>query len=290
MLRWRGCTPASPARHCRASPTRIERARGPPMPDFAANLSMMFTEVPFLDRFDAAAKAGFTAGEFLFPYDHPADAVGERLRRNGLTQALFNLPPGNWDAGEKGFAALPDRFADLQQSVHTALPYAQATGVKRLHLMAGIAKRTDPEAIAAFRRSVIWTAEVLQPHGLDVVIEPINPRNVPGYFLNDFNFARELIAELQIPNLKLQFDIYHGQIIHGDLTMRLREMMPITGHVQIASIPSRNEPDGEELNYPFLFAELDRLGYGGFVGCEYNPRGKTTDGLGWFKSYAGVKP
>ena len=259
------------------------------MPRFAANLSMMFNEVPFLDRFDAAAKAGFTAVEFLFPYDHPPETVGERLHRNGLTQALFNLPPGNWDAGEKGFAALPDRFADLQQSVRTALPYAQATGVKRVHLMAGIANRSDPKTVAAFRKSVAWTAEFFAPHGLDVVIEPINSRNVPGYFLNDFTFARDLIGDLKIPNLKLQFDIYHCQIIHGDVTMRLRDMMPIIGHVQIASIPSRNEPDGEELNYPFLFGELDRLGYGGFVGCEYNPRGKTIDGLGWFKSYAGVK-
>ncbi|SHJ75754.1 hydroxypyruvate isomerase [Bradyrhizobium lablabi] len=260
------------------------------MPRFAANLTMMFNEVPFLDRFEAAAKAGFTAVEFLFPYDFPADAIGERLRGNGLTQALFNLPPGNWEAGEKGFAALPDRFGDLQDSVRTALPYAQATGVKRLHLMAGIADRRDPQAEAAFTRSVVWTAEFLMAHGLDVVIEPINPRNVPGYFLNDFNFARDLIVELEIPNLKLQFDIYHCQIIHGDVTMRLREMMPIIGHIQIASIPSRHEPDGEELNYPFLFKELDRLGYGGFVGCEYNPRGKTTDGLAWFKPYAGAKP
>jgi hydroxypyruvate isomerase len=255
------------------------------MPRFAANLTMMFTEVPFLDRFEAAAKAGFTTVEFLFPYDHPAEEVGKRLHANGLTQALFNLPPGNWDAGEKGFAALPDRFADLQQSLHTALPYAQATGVKRLHLMAGIADRRDSGAVAAYRKSVAWAAEFVAPHGLDIVLEPINSRNVPGYFLNDFVFAREL----KIPNLKLQFDIYHCQIIHGDVTMRLREMMPVTGHVQIASIPSRNEPDGEELNYPFLFDELDRLGFGGFVGCEYNPRGKTTDGLGWFKSYAGAK-
>ena len=260
------------------------------MPRFAANLTMMFNEVPFLDRFEAAAKAGFTAVEFLFPYEHPPEAVGQRLRNNGLTQALFNLPPGDWNAGEKGFAALPDRFADLQQSLRTALPYAQATDVKRLHLMAGIADRGDPKAVAAFRKSVVWTAEFFAPHGLDVVIEPINPRNVPGYFLNDFAFARDLINELKIPNLKLQFDIYHCQIIHGDVTMRLREMMRITGHVQIASIPSRNEPDGEELNYPFLFDELDRLGYSGFVGCEYNPRGKTTDGLAWFKPYAGVKP
>jgi 2-dehydrotetronate isomerase len=260
------------------------------MPRFAANLTLMFTEVPFLDRFDAAAKAGFTAVEFLFPYAHPAEAIGERLNRNGLTQALFNLPPGDWDAGEKGFAALPDRFADLQQSLHTALPYAQATGVKRLHLMAGLASRSDSKAVAAFRKSVAWTAEFLRRHGIDVVIEPINPRNTPGYFLNDFTFARDLIAEFNIPNLKLQFDIYHCQIIHGDVTMRLREMMPLIGHIQIASIPSRNEPDGEELNYPFLFDELDRLDYKGFVGCEYNPRGKTIDGLGWFKSHAGVKP
>jgi hydroxypyruvate isomerase len=259
------------------------------MPRFAANLSMMFNEVSFLDRFEAAAKAGFTAVEFLFPYDHPAEVVGQRLHDNGLTQALFNLPPGDWAAGEKGFAALPERFSDLQQSLRTALPYAQATGVKRLHLMAGIADRGDRKAVAAFRRSVAWTAEFFSPHGIDVVIEPINPRNVPGYFLNDFGFAYDLIKELQIPNLKLQFDIYHCQIIHGDVTMRLREMMPMIGHIQIASIPSRNEPDGGELNYPFLFEELDRLGYGGFVGCEYNPRGKTADGLGWFKPYAGAK-
>ncbi|MGJ5180603.1 2-oxo-tetronate isomerase [Bradyrhizobium oligotrophicum] len=260
------------------------------MPRFAANLSMMFTEHPFLDRFAAAAAAGFTAVEFLFPYDHPAEEVGRRLRDNGLTQALFNLPPGNWDAGEKGFAALPERFDDLKASLETALPYAKATGVKRLHMMAGIAERSDAKAVEAYAKSVAWAAEFFAPHGLDVVIEPINARNVPGYFLNDFGFARDLLRDLKIPNLKLQFDIYHCQIIHGDVTMRLREMMDITGHVQIASIPSRNEPDGEELNYPFLFAELDRLGYAGFVGCEYNPRGRTEEGLAWFAPYKGVKP
>src|SRR6201990_570834 len=151
------------------------------MPRFAANLSMMFNEVPFLDRFDAAAKAGFTAVEFLFPYDHPAEAIGERRRGNSLTQALFNLPPGNWDAGEKGFAALPQRFSDLQQSLHTALPYAKATGVKRLHLMAGIAERSNHLAVEAFYKSVAHTADFFVPQGIDVVIEPINARNVPGY-------------------------------------------------------------------------------------------------------------
>jgi len=260
------------------------------MPRFAANLTMMFNEVPFLDRFEAAAKAGFTAVEFLFPYAFPPEEIGKRLRANGLTQALFNLPPGNWDAGEKGFAALPERFDDLKQSLQTASPYVKATGVKRVHLMAGIANRKDTRAVEAFYKSLAWASEFFAPHGLDVVIEPINPRNVPGYFLNDFLFARDLINELKIPNLKLQFDIYHCQIIHGDVTMHLRAMMPMIGHIQIASIPSRHEPDEEELNYPFVFAEIDRLGYGGFVGCEYNPRGKTTDGLAWFKPYAGVKP
>src|SRR3954462_11135361 len=158
MPRWPGCMPASPARSCPAS---RNHSRGPKMPRFAANLTMMFTEVPFLDRFEAAAKAGFTAVEFLFPYDHPAQAIGERLRRNDLTQALFNLPPGNLDAGEKGFGALPERFGDLQQSLRTALPYAQATGVKRVHLMAGIAERRDASAVAAFRKSVAWAAEFL---------------------------------------------------------------------------------------------------------------------------------
>src|SRR5258708_26623184 len=243
MPRWRGCMRASPARICQvslnsASRNRSDPARGPSMPRFAANLTMMFNEVPFLDRFDAAAKAGFTAVEFLFPYDHPPEAVGERLRRNGLTQALFNLPPGNWEAGEKGFAALPDRFADLKASLATALPYAQASGVKRVHLMAGIADRGNAKAVEAFYKSVAWAAEFFAPHGLDVVIEPINPRNVPGYFLNDFSFARDLINELKIPNLKLQFDIYHCQLIHGDVTLPLREITPITRHNHRASIPS----------------------------------------------------
>jgi hydroxypyruvate isomerase len=259
------------------------------MPRFAANLTMMFNEVPFLERFEAAASAGFTAVEFLFPYAYPAEEIGKRLRASGLTQALFNLPPGNWDAGEKGFAALPERFSDLQESLRIALPYVQATGVKRVHLMAGIANRNEVRAMEAFYKSVTWAAEFFAPHSVDIVLEPLNPRNTPNYFLNDFGFAHDLINELKIPNLKLQFDIYHCQILHGDVTMRLREMMPVIGHIQIASIPSRHEPDEEELNYPFLFAEIDRLGYGGFVGCEYNPRGKTTDGLGWFEPYAGAR-
>jgi hydroxypyruvate isomerase len=258
------------------------------MPRFAANLSMMFTEHPFLDRFDAAAAAGFTAVEFLFPYDHPPEVIAECLQRNDLQQVLFNLPPGDWDAGEKGFAARPDKFDELRQSVHTALPYVKATGVRRLHLMAGLADRRDAKAVAAFRKSVEWTANFFGEQGIDVMLEPINKRDVPGYFLNDFEFARDLIVDMKIPNVGLQFDIYHCQILHGDVTTRLREMLPLIGHIQIASVPSRHEP-GEELNYPFLFAELDRLGYEHYVGCEYRPAAGTVEGLGWFAPYAAVK-
>jgi hydroxypyruvate isomerase len=258
------------------------------MPRFAANLSMMFTELPFLERFDAAAAAGFTAVEFLFPYAHPPEAIAECLQRNDLKQILFNLPPGDWDAGEKGFAARPDKFDELRQSVHDAVPYIKATGVRRLHLMAGIADRRDLKAVEAFRKSVEWTANFFGNQGLDVMLEPINKRDVPGYFLNDFEFARDLIADMQIPNVGLQFDIYHCQILHGDVTTRLHEMMPWIGHIQIASVPSRNEP-GEELNYPFLFAELDRLGYEHYIGCEYRPAGDTLAGLGWFAPYAAAK-
>ena len=252
------------------------------MPRFAANLTMMFNEWPFLDRFDAAADVGFTAVEFLFPYEHSPDAIGRALLRNRLTQALFNLPPGDWSAGERGFAALPGRLADVQRSVDMALPFVHATGARRLHLMAGIVNNRDAIAAQAYRTATAWTAERVGREGVDLVIEPINNRDMPGYYLNDFKIAEALIAELALPNLKLQFDIYHRQILHGDVTVALRRLMPITGHVQIASVPSRNEPVGEELNYPFLFDELDRLGYDGFVGCEYRPHGKTVEGLSWF--------
>jgi 2-dehydrotetronate isomerase len=256
------------------------------MPVFAANLTMMFTEWSFLDRFDAAAEAGFTAVEYLFPYEASPAAIAERLTRNNLQQALFNLPPGDWAAGERGIAALPGRFDALKADVERALNYAAATGVKRLHLMAGLADPTDSEAATSYRRSLAYAAERLAEKGIDLLIEPINSRNMPGYFLNDFGAAERLISGLGLANLKLQFDIYHRQIIHGDVAMALRRLMPITGHIQIASVPSRHEPVGEELNYPYLFGEIDRLGYKGFVGCEYTPRGPTLDGLAWFKPFA----
>jgi hydroxypyruvate isomerase len=251
------------------------------MPIFAANLSFLFNERPFLDRFAAAAGAGFTAVEYLFPYDHPPEAIAERLEATGLTQALFNLPPGDWAKGERGLAALPERFAAVKAGLDSAWPYIEATGVKRVHLMAGIADPKDRQAHAAWRRSLHYVAGSLAERGVDLLIEPINGYDMPGYFLNDFAIAEAAIAELGLPNLKLQFDVYHRQILHGDVARALRRLMPVIGHVQIASAPSRNEPDGEELNYPFLFQVLDRLGYRGFVGCEYRPRGRTEDGLQW---------
>ncbi|MDQ8730284.1 2-oxo-tetronate isomerase [Bradyrhizobium sp. LHD-71] len=254
------------------------------MPRFAANLNWMFQEWPLLDRFEAAAQAGFNAVEILFPYEHPPDVIAERLRRNNLTPALFNMASGNTAAGDRGLAALPERFAELQQAVMTARTYARETGVRRFHLVAGKADRNDPRAVAAFKKSVAFAAEILGADGIEVMLEPINPRDIPGLFLNDFDLAEQLIQELKLPNVWLQFDIYHRQIIHGDVTKALERLMPMTRHIQIASVPSRNEPDGEELNFPFLFGELDRLGYDGFVGCEYRPRGKTMDGLGWFET------
>jgi hydroxypyruvate isomerase len=260
------------------------------MPDFAANLSFMFTEWTFLDRFQAAADAGFTAVEYLFPYEHAPDEIARRLEGAGVTQALFNLPPGDWAAGERGLAALPGRFEEVQAGLERALPWIEATEVPRVHLMAGIADWNDPLAMAAYRRSLSHVAERLAEAHVDLLIEAINPIDMPGYFLSSVDNAAGLIPLMRRPNLRLQFDIYHCQIIHGDVTRRMRRLMPIIGHVQIASVPGRHEPDGEELNYAYLFEELDLLGYQGFVGCEYRPRGKTLDGLGWFADLGGQLP
>lgn len=255
------------------------------MPRFAANLSMMFTEVPFLDRFEAAAKAGFKAVEFLFPYEFPAGEIGARLKQFDLTQVLFNLPPGDWAKGERGLSALAGREAEFIESLAIAKPYAEATGVRRLHLMAGLVPRGDAAALARYTAAIRRAAETFAPMGIDILLEPLNHRDVPGYLLDSYDFAADFIAGLGIDNVKLQFDIYHCQILHGDVTTRMRAMMPIIGHVQVASIPSRNEPGSEELNDAFLFAEIDRLGYSGFIGCEYRPKAGTEAGLSWFAPY-----
>lgn len=250
---------------------------------------MMFTEWPFLDRFAAAADAGFQAVEYLFPYDHPPEAIAEKLERHRLTQALFNMPPGDWAAGDRGLAALPGRFDEVTDGVAAALRYADATGVKRLHLMAGNADPRAPESRAAYRRAVSHAAEALAEKEIDLLVEPINARNMPGYFLNDFGYAERLIADLALPNVRLQFDIYHRQIMHGDIATALKRLMPVIGHIQIAGVPERNEPDIGEVNYPYLFEVLDEMRYGGFIGCEYYPKAGTLAGLGWLRNVA-AKP
>ncbi|KQP37659.1 2-oxo-tetronate isomerase [Methylobacterium sp. Leaf106] len=259
------------------------------MPRFAANLTLLFTEHAFLDRFEAASRAGFTSVEFLFPYEHSPEAIAARLAAHGLDLVLFNMPPGDWMAGERGLAALPDRFDETTAGVETALAYALATGCPRLHMMAGLADGRDSRAGQAYRRSLRHAAGRLAEHGIDLLIEPINRRSMPGYFLDDVDAAADLVAELRaegLANLTLQFDIFHCQILHGDVTTRLTRLLPLIGHVQVASVPARHEPGTGEVNDAFVFAELDRLGYSGSVGCEYNPRGRTEDGLGWLSACA----
>ena len=255
------------------------------MPRFAANLTMMFTELPFLERF-AAASAGFKAVEYLFPYDHDPAQLADLLAEHHLTQALFNLPPGDWAAGERGIAALPGREAEFQTTVTTALRYAKATGARKIHMMAGIADWADPAARLRYRAALKHLCGAAGAVGVEVLIEPINARDMPGYFLNSFFRAADLIHSLGLPNLKLQFDIYHRQILHGDVLMALRDLLPIIGHVQIAAVPKRNEPGTGELNDFLLLQELDALGYSGFVGCEYRPAGDTIAGLTWMRAFA----
>ncbi|GJE06426.1 MULTISPECIES: 2-oxo-tetronate isomerase [Methylobacterium] len=258
------------------------------MPRFAANLSLLFTEHPFLDRFAAASRAGFEAVEMLFPYAHPPEAVAGALRDAGLALALFNMPPGDFEAGERGLAALPQRFGELAAGVETALAYAQATGCRAIHMMAGLAGRSDATAASAYRRSLRHACERLDAHGITLTVEPINRRSMPGYFLDDLDAAANLVAELRGEghgNLALQFDLFHAQILHGDLSARLERDLPLIGHVQVAAVPDRHEPGTGELDERHLFALLDRLGYGGFVGCEYHPRAGTEAGLSWFEPY-----
>ncbi|MFD1331281.1 2-oxo-tetronate isomerase [Methylopila musalis] len=252
------------------------------MPRFAANLTLLFTERPFLDRFAAAAEAGFEAVEFLFPYDFTPDEVGGALSASGLTLALFNLPPGDWAAGERGLAALPERSAEFDAGLQRAAIYAEALGVRRLHMMAGLAPADDPAALRAYEDALARAADTFGPLGVDILIEPINGRDMPGYFLNDFDRAAEIVAHSGRPNVRLQYDVYHRQILHGDVLTSLERLAPLIGHVQIASAPARAEPGTGELDDARIFAALDRLGYDGFVGCEYRPAGRTEDGLGWF--------
>jgi hydroxypyruvate isomerase len=257
------------------------------VPKFAANLSFIFQEVEFLDRFAAAAHCGFKAVEYLSPFDHPLKVIAEQLNRHGLEQALFNMPPGDWAAGERGIGALPGREQEFRDGVETALVYARATRCRILHAMAGVlpAGLDRAQAERTYLANLRHAADRLAAEGITLVIEPINTRDIPGYFLNTTSQAMSVIERVGHPNIKLQLDLYHVQIMEGDLAHRVRALAGQYPHIQIAGNPGRHEPDIGEINYPFLFDLLDEIGYAGWIGCEYRPREGTTAGLGWAKRY-----
>ena len=264
------------------------------MPQFAANLSMLYPELEFLDRFAAAAKDGFKAVEYLFPYACKSAEIAARLKAHGLQQVLFNAPPGNWDAGERGLACLSGRQAEFRAGIDQALDYAAALACPRIHVMAGLlpADGTRDALHATYLEQIGWAAQRAAQHGIDVLIEPINTRDIPRFYLNRQDQAHAVVAAIGAPNLKVQMDLYHCQIVEGDVAMKLRQYLPTgnVGHIQIAGVPQRHEPDLGELHYPYLFSVLDELGYSGWVGCEYRPRsgmqpGGTSAGLGWLKPW-----
>ncbi len=257
------------------------------MPKFAANLSMMYQEHAFLDRFGAAAADGFKGVEFLFPYEFAATDIKERLTRHGLTQVLFNCPPGDWAKGERGLASLPGREDEFKSSFEKALSYVAVLGNRRLHVMAGLiqAGKTRDEHRATYVKNLAWAAEQIGARDLVLVIEPINTRDIPGFFLNRQDEAHAICAATGSSRVKVQMDFYHCQIVEGDLAMKLRQYFKGVGHIQIAGVPERHEPDIGEINHPYLFALIDELGYDGWVSGEYRPRGNTSAGLGWLKPY-----
>jgi len=259
------------------------------VPKFAANLSMLFTEAPLLERFERAARAGFTAVELQFPYDTPAEQLQQALFRNRLTLVLHNLPAGNWAAGERGIACHPDRVEEFRKGVDTALAYAAALGAPQLNCLAGIRPANVPVETA--RRVLVdnlrFAATRLKAQGLKLLIEPINTHDLPGFFLHGTRQALDLIAEVakdgKADNLFLQYDVYHMQRMEGDLARTLAANLEKIAHIQIADNPGRHEPGTGEINFDFLFAHLDRIGYTGWVGCEYLPAATTEAGLGWMK-------
>ncbi|NRT55318.1 2-oxo-tetronate isomerase [Sphaerotilus uruguayifluvii] len=270
------------------------------MPRFAANLTMLYGEHPFLDRFAAAAADGFEGVEFLFPYAFAPADLAARLRGHGLAQVLFNAPPGDWDAGERGLAALPGREDEFRSGFLQALDYAEALDCTRLHVMAGLAPAGVERARlqATYEANLAWAAAQAAAAGRDVLIEPINPRDMPGYVLTRQDEAHRIVQALGAPNLKVQMDLYHCQIVEGDLATRIREHLPggRIGHFQIAGVPMRHEPDLGELNFPYLFDLIDEVaatcGWQGWIGCEYRPArgavaGGTSAGLGWLRARRG---
>jgi hydroxypyruvate isomerase len=257
------------------------------MPRFAANLTMLFTEVPFLDRFALAAQAGFQAVEFLFPYACAASDIRQRLDVHGLTLVLHNLPPGNWDAGERGMACHPDRVEEFRAGVATGLRYATALGVGQLHCMAGRVPAGVSEAVLrqTYVANLVFAAQACKDAGLRLLIEPINTYDIPGYYLNRTAHALSILDEVGVDNAFLQYDIYHAQRSEGELAATISQHLGRIGHIQLADNPGRHEPGSGEINYEFLFALLDRVGYAGWIGCEYKPADTTLAGLGWVQPY-----
>ncbi len=257
------------------------------MPRFAAKLTMLFNEVEFLDRFAAAASAGFKGVEYLFPYAYPKDELAERLRAHDLVQALHNLPCGDWDAGDRGIACHPDRTGEFQDGVGQAIDYAAALGCTRLNCLAGVAPAgAAPDRLReTFVANLRFAAEALAKAAMTLLTEPINTRDIPGFYLCRSDQALAIIDEVGAPNLALQYDVYHMQIMEGDLAPTIERNLDRIAHVQVADTPGRHEPGSGEINYPFLFDHLDRLGYEGWIGCEYRPGAGTTDGLGWVRPY-----
>ncbi|GBQ28805.1 hydroxypyruvate isomerase family protein [Gluconacetobacter azotocaptans] len=259
------------------------------MPAFAANLTMNYVECDFLDRFAAAAADGFRGVEFLFPYAHSASEIRARLRDNDLVMALFNAPPGDWAAGERGLAALPGRQDAFRRSIETALAYAAVLGNRRLHVMAGLCpdENTRDRYRDVYVDNIAHAARQARDAGVTIVLEAINTRDMPGYFLTRQEDAAAVCTAIGAENVQVQFDLYHAQIMQGDVATRLRALMPVIGHIQAAGVPDRHEPDDGELAYPYLFRLLDTLGYAGWIGCEYRPRGTMRAGLGWIEPWRG---
>ena len=256
------------------------------MPKFAANLTMMFGEVDFLDRFEAAAGAGFESVEYLFPYDYDAERLADSLNANGLAQVLHNLPAGDWSAGERGIACHPDRIGEFQDGVGKAIEYAKALGCPQVNCLAGIVPRGVSARTArdTFIENLKFAAPALEAEGIRLLIEPINQIDIPGFLLSRTHEARSIIGEAASSNIYIQHDVYHMQIMEGDLARVIERNLDVIAHMQIADNPGRHEPGTGEINYPFLFDFIDGLGYGGWIGCEYVPKTTTSDGLGWLRA------
>lgn len=257
------------------------------MPTFAANLTMLFTEVPFLERFALARQAGFTFVEYLFPYAHPAEEIQRQLQTHGLTQVLFNLPAGDWAGGDRGIGASPGREDEFRAGVPKAIAYARTLGVPRLNCLAGkrVAGRSDAEHRATLVANARYAATALAEHGLELLIEPINRFDIPGFFLNRTDDAARLLDEIGCPNVRIQYDLYHAQREEGELIATLRKHLVRIGHIQIADNPGRHQPGTGEINFPAVFRALDEMGYPGYVGLEYVPTPATVASLAWLRDH-----